>query len=144
MPRKAKTIDIPAIGELNRQAGQLSLQLARALKKAIQRGELKAGDPLPSTRTLASSLRLARGTVIEAFEQLIAEGFFEAVRGSGTRVANEALRAFLAGYPAGKRPGAAPGALCSGRALRTCRRENQTAGTGALCRFRSCWQHVAR
>ncbi|MCC3748881.1 PLP-dependent aminotransferase family protein [Rouxiella badensis] len=89
MPRKAKTIDIPAIGELNRQAGQLSLQLARALKKAIQRGELKAGDPLPSTRTLASSLRLARGTVIEAFEQLIAEGFFEAVRGSGTRVANE-------------------------------------------------------
>ncbi len=86
MPRKAKIVEIPAIGELNRQAGQLSLQLAKALKKAIHRGELKAGDLLPSTRTLAAALTLARGTVIEAFEQLIAEGFFEATRGSGTRV----------------------------------------------------------
>jgi len=88
MPRKAKIVDIPAIGELDRQRGQLSLQLANALKKALQRGELKPGDLLPSTRTLALSLNLARGTVIEAFEQLIAEGFFEALRGSGTRIAN--------------------------------------------------------
>lgn len=87
MPRKAKSVEIPAIGTLDRQAGQLSLQLAKALKKAIQRGELRAGDFLPSTRTLAAALRLARGTVIEAFEQLTAEGFFETARGSGTRVA---------------------------------------------------------
>lgn len=87
MPRKAKIVEIPAIGTLDRQGGQLGLQLAKALKKAIQRGELKAGDFLPSTRTLAGALGLARGTVIEAFEQLTAEGFFEAERGSGTRVA---------------------------------------------------------
>ncbi|EIC85352.1 PLP-dependent aminotransferase family protein [Serratia sp. M24T3] len=87
MPRKAKIVEIPAIGELDRPAGQLSLQLAKALKKAIQRGELKSGDLLPSTRTLSAALKLARGTVIEAFEQLTAEGFFDAVRGSGTRVA---------------------------------------------------------
>ncbi|CAI0855904.1 PLP-dependent aminotransferase family protein [Serratia grimesii] len=87
MPRTAKTVEVPAIGELDRQAGQLSLQLAQALRAAINKGELKAGDLLPSTRVLASALQLARGTVLAAFEQLTAEGFLEAQPGSGTRVA---------------------------------------------------------
>ncbi|MBO1503434.1 PLP-dependent aminotransferase family protein [Serratia proteamaculans] len=87
MPRTAKTVEVPAIGELDRQAGQLSLQLAQALRAAINKGELKPGDPLPSTRVLAGALRLARGTVLTAFEQLTAEGFLEAQPGSGTRVA---------------------------------------------------------
>lgn len=87
MPRTAKTVEVPAIGELDRQAGQLSLQLAQALRAAINKGELKPGDPLPSTRVLAGALRLARGTVLAAFEQLTAEGFLEAQPGSGTHVA---------------------------------------------------------
>ncbi|MFS2221961.1 PLP-dependent aminotransferase family protein [Pantoea sp. B65] len=87
MPRKAKIVEIPAIGELDRAAGHLSRQLAQALRKAIGKGELKAGDLLPSTRVLAGALQLARGTVIEAFEQLVAEGFFVSQPGSGTRVA---------------------------------------------------------
>ncbi len=87
MPRTAKTVEVPAIGELDRHAGQLSLQLAQALRAAIHKGELKAGDLLPSTRVLASALRLARGTVLAAFEQLTAEGFLESQPGSGTRIA---------------------------------------------------------
>lgn len=87
MPRTAKTVEIPAIGELDRHAGQLSLQLAQALRAAIGKGELKPGDLLPSTRVLAGALQLARGTVLAAFEQLTAEGFLEAQPGSGTRVA---------------------------------------------------------
>lgn len=87
MPRTAKTVEVPAIGELDRQAGQLSLQLAQALRAAINRGDLKPGDLLPSTRVLAGALQLARGTVLAAFEQLTAEGFLEAQPGSGTRVA---------------------------------------------------------
>lgn len=87
MSRKARATEIPAIGELDRQAGQLSLQLAKALKNAIHKGELKSGDQLPSTRVLAGALSLARGTVLEAFEQLVAEGFLESKHGSGTRVA---------------------------------------------------------
>lgn len=86
MSRKAKVTHIPAIGELDRHAGQLSLQLALALKKAIHKGELKVGDLLPSSRTLAGALNVARGTVLEAFEQLVAEGFLESKQGSGTRV----------------------------------------------------------
>ncbi|CAI1121733.1 MocR-like pyridoxine biosynthesis transcription factor PdxR [Serratia entomophila] len=87
MPRKAKVVEVPAIGQLDRQAGRLSHQLARALRNAIHKGELKAGDLLPSTRRLSSALSLARGTVLEAFAQLTAEGFLEPQPGSGTRVA---------------------------------------------------------
>ena len=75
MPRIAKVVDVPAIGELDRLAGQLSHQLAQALRQAIHRGDLKAGDLLPSTRRLSAALHLARGTVLEAFAQLTAEGF---------------------------------------------------------------------
>lgn len=43
---------------------------------------------MPSTRALAASLKLARGTVIEAFQQLHAEGFLESQARGGTVVAN--------------------------------------------------------
>lgn len=96
MPRTAKTVEVPAIGGLDRHAGQLSLQLAQALRAAIGKGELKPGDLLPSTRVLAGALQLARGTVLAAFEQLTAEGFLEAQPGSGTRVALSLTRPALA------------------------------------------------
>ncbi|MBW5818315.1 PLP-dependent aminotransferase family protein [Yersinia kristensenii] len=87
MSRKARVVDIPVIGELDRTTGNLSLQLASSLRKAIHKGELKAGDLLPSTRVLARALNVARGTVLEAFDQLKAEGFLDSQYGSGTRVA---------------------------------------------------------
>jgi GntR family transcriptional regulator/MocR family aminotransferase len=65
----------------------LRLQLERELRHAIQIGRLVAGAPLPSTRALASDLELARGVVVEAYEQLLAEGYLVAHHGSGTRVA---------------------------------------------------------
>ena len=45
--------------------------LAEALRNAISRGELAAGERLPSTRALAESLGVSRGTVTEAYEQLM-------------------------------------------------------------------------
>jgi GntR family transcriptional regulator / MocR family aminotransferase len=62
-------------------------QLERELRHTIQSGRLPAGAPLPSTRTLAQDLALSRGVVVEAYEQLLAEGYLHARRGSGTRVA---------------------------------------------------------
>ena len=44
---------------------------------------------LPPTRALADHLSIARNTVINAYEQLVAEGYLEALVGSGTRVASE-------------------------------------------------------
>lgn len=87
MPRLRATISIPSLGAIDRAAGQVGRQLAQALRAAIAKGELKAGELLPSTRALAASLGVARGTVTEAFEQLQAEGYLESQVGAGTRVA---------------------------------------------------------
>lgn len=85
MPKRRSTISIPSLRAID-PAGHVGRQLAQGLRDAVSRGELKPGDRLPSTRTLARSLGLARGTVVEAFEQLIAEGYLEAKVGAGTRV----------------------------------------------------------
>lgn len=61
--------------------------LERALRQAIREGRLGPGSRLPSTRALAHDLGLARGTVSEAYAQLVAEGFLTARQGSGTVVA---------------------------------------------------------
>jgi GntR family transcriptional regulator/MocR family aminotransferase len=62
--------------------------LEEALRGAIRSGRLPAGTRLPSTRALAADLGLARGTVTDAYEQLVAEGWLVARQGSGTRVAS--------------------------------------------------------
>ena len=60
------------------------------LRAAIRDGRLAAGTRLPSTRALAADLGVARGTVSEAYAQLLAEGHLTARRGSGTFVADVA------------------------------------------------------
>jgi GntR family transcriptional regulator / MocR family aminotransferase len=61
--------------------------LERSLRDAIADGRLRAGTRLPSTRTLAHDLGIARGTVLEAYAHLAAEGWIRGRRGSGTVVA---------------------------------------------------------
>ncbi|MFL9931844.1 PLP-dependent aminotransferase family protein [Paraburkholderia sp. RL18-103-BIB-C] len=87
MARTAQLAEMPWFGVLDRAAGNLSRQVAEALREAVRKDDIRAGDALPSTRSLAASLQVARGTVIEAYEQLIAEGFLESRAGAGTRVA---------------------------------------------------------
>jgi len=65
----------------------LRLQLERELRRAVQSGRLTSGSPLPSTRALAADLGLSRGVVVEAYEQLLAEGYLTTHHGSTTRVA---------------------------------------------------------
>ncbi len=57
------------------------------MREAIRDGRLPAGTRLPSTRALAGDLGLSRGTVVEAFAQLGAEGYLGARHGAGTWVA---------------------------------------------------------
>jgi len=61
----------------------LSRQRAVALRGAIAEGSFAAAARLPSTRALAAELGLARSTVVGVFEQLTAEGYIAARRGSG-------------------------------------------------------------
>ena len=72
---------------LDRDAGSLGTQIQDQLREAIRDRRLGAGERLPSTRRLAELLGVARGTVVDVYEQLFAEGYVESAVGSGTRVA---------------------------------------------------------
>jgi GntR family transcriptional regulator/MocR family aminotransferase len=69
--------------------GSLYRQTYRALRAAILDGRLPSGVRLPSSRTLAREAKLARNTVLQAYEQLVAEGYAVSRRGAGTFVASE-------------------------------------------------------
>ncbi|HEX6031024.1 MAG TPA: GntR family transcriptional regulator, partial [Tepidiformaceae bacterium] len=62
-------------------------RLAEAIREGILSGRFRPGEKLPPTRSLATALKLARNTVLEAYEQLTAEGYLAARHGSGTFVA---------------------------------------------------------
>jgi GntR family transcriptional regulator/MocR family aminotransferase len=72
---------------LDRDAGSLGTQIQDQLRAAIRDRRLGAGERLPSSRRLAELLGVSRGTVVDAYEQLWAEGYVESTVGSGTRVA---------------------------------------------------------
>ena len=63
-------------------------QIYEGLRSAILDGRLESGVRLPSTRTAAAELGVARNTVVAVFEQLAAEGFVVSRVGDGTRVAD--------------------------------------------------------
>jgi GntR family transcriptional regulator/MocR family aminotransferase len=64
--------------------------LMDALREAVRTGRLAPGSRLPSSRSLAADLGVARNTVADAYAELIAEGWLTAQQGSGTRVAKRA------------------------------------------------------
>lgn len=74
--------------ELETESGvPLSRQIYERIKTLVLHGDLKAEEKLPSSRALSKELGVARNTVLEAYDQLIAEGYLEARHGSGTTVA---------------------------------------------------------
>jgi GntR family transcriptional regulator len=62
-------------------------QVSKQIKSAIISGELAEGDPLPSIRNLAMELQISVITTKRAYEELIKEGFIDAVSGKGCFVA---------------------------------------------------------
>ena len=80
--------------ELDRTLGApLPVQLAAALREAIDAGTLRPGEPVPATRELARRIGVARGVVVAAYEQLTGEGYLIAEHGRGTAVHPELERA---------------------------------------------------
>lgn len=71
-----RTLDIP-----------LKRQVYDYIRKQILHGELAAGERLSATRELAVQLGISRNVIIEAYEQLLAEGYIEGQQGAGTFVA---------------------------------------------------------
>ncbi|MCD7101059.1 MocR-like pyridoxine biosynthesis transcription factor PdxR [Pseudoclavibacter sp. 13-3] len=126
--RAAQLLELPI--ELRSDRGSsLPSQLAAAVRELIDTGVLAAGDALPSTRAWARQLSISRGTVVTAFEQLGAEGYLEARRGSATRV-NPRLAAMHPRPPSPAHvstPQAAPLGSVSASAPTPARRRPQTA-----------------
>ncbi|MGW7053802.1 MocR-like pyridoxine biosynthesis transcription factor PdxR [Streptomyces sp. NPDC054887] len=71
-------------------ASGLRRGLMNALREAVRTGRLAPGTRLPSSRSLAADLGVARNTVADAYAELVAEGWLTARQGSGTRVAPRA------------------------------------------------------
>jgi GntR family transcriptional regulator/MocR family aminotransferase len=61
--------------DIELRRGSLRRNLRGALREAIQDGRLSAGTRLPSSRRLASDLRVSRGVVADTYDQLAAEGY---------------------------------------------------------------------
>lgn len=60
------------------EGGSLYEQIYKHIKNEIRDGKLLKGERLPSTRSLAEYLQVARSTVDYAYGQLLSEGYIEA------------------------------------------------------------------
>lgn len=61
-------------------------QIARQLTQAIRSGELSPGSRLPSSRTMALEMGVARATIENAYGELVAQGWLERRGQAGTFV----------------------------------------------------------
>ena len=74
--------------ELRRdRRASLHRQIEASIRDGIRSGRLQLDTAVPPTRTLAAQLGLSRGVVVEAYQQLIAEGYLTSRPGGYTRVA---------------------------------------------------------
>jgi GntR family transcriptional regulator / MocR family aminotransferase len=90
---------------LDRSRPSLRVQIEEQLRTAVRNERLLPGTPLPSSRSLAAELGVSRGVVVEAYSQLMAEGYLVARPGGTTRVAQAAsARDGAKPEPAAERP----------------------------------------
>ena len=84
--------------------GPLRERLEREIRDAVRSGRLAPSAALPSTRALASQLGVSRGVVVEAYAQLVAEGYLSARQGAATVVASRARAGSGQAAPATRAP----------------------------------------
>ncbi|MEP6611934.1 MAG: PLP-dependent aminotransferase family protein [Mucilaginibacter sp.] len=86
MPKITPQILLTFISVSKQPGKTLNAQLYEQLKNSIYQGMLRAGDRLPSSREMGAELGISRNSVLQVFEQLTMEGFFETQTGAGTFV----------------------------------------------------------
>jgi GntR family transcriptional regulator/MocR family aminotransferase len=67
----------------------LTRQIYMQVRGAVLSGALGPGTRVPSSREMASQLGVARTSVVAAYEHLLAEGYIESRRGSGTFISGD-------------------------------------------------------
>ena len=79
----------------NKASRPLYEQISSQIKAAILRGELRAGDAIPSVRSLAKSLHISILTVQKAYASLQEDGFIETTAGKGCYVSAQNQEFYL-------------------------------------------------
>ena len=90
------------------QAAPLRDQIAEQIRAAIRDGRLRMGVRLPATRRLAVDLGVSRGVVVEAYGELVHQGFIVAAGRALPRVAPLPAVARTSAGPAPDLPAIAP------------------------------------
>lgn len=86
--------------QLDRSSSEtLDRQLYNHIRNAILSGEMKPGMRVLSTRELSESLKISRSTAVDAYRQLIAEGYLDAKAKSNTFVCLELPQAHTPSAP---------------------------------------------
>lgn len=86
----------------------LHLQIVQAIVQEIRRGRLVAGDALPGSRALANALSINRKTAVQAYEELLAQGWIETRPRKGAFVSAALPNVSHSLNPPSEKPLAAP------------------------------------
>jgi GntR family transcriptional regulator / MocR family aminotransferase len=79
----------------------LHKQIYDAYRSAIVKGSLRPRQRIPSTRVLASEIGVSRFPVLNAYAQLLAEGYIESRVGAGTVVSTSIPEQLVSSEPTG-------------------------------------------
>lgn len=75
------------------------IQIKEFIQKKIEIGEWTVGTKIPSQRKLAEIFEVNRSTIVQAFDELIADGLLEGKSGKGTQVKNNLWSLFSSTPP---------------------------------------------
>ena len=104
MKRVASGI-LPVITIDRRNAQSLQRQIYDSCRSAILEARLRPGQRLPSSRVLASEIGVSRFPVLNAYAQLVAEGYVESRVGAGTVVSASLPEPLISSGPARAKSG---------------------------------------
>jgi GntR family transcriptional regulator / MocR family aminotransferase len=108
MRKKPHGPAVPMIAVDRKSERPLHRQIYDAFRAMILERRLQAGQQIPSTRALAEDLGISRIPVLDAYSQLLAEGYIESRSGAGTFVKSSLSDQFLSARPTRARVGNDP------------------------------------
>src|SRR5580692_641391 len=100
MRKKPHGSAAPLIAVDRRGEKPLHRQIYDAFRAMILERRLQSGQQIPSTRALADELGISRIPVLDAYSQLLAEGYIESRSGAGTFVKSSLSDQFPGARPA--------------------------------------------
>src|ERR1700689_77121 len=124
----------PVIAVDRKAAKPLHKQIYDGFLSVIVGGNMRPGQRVPSSRTLAIELSISRIPVLNAYAQLLAEGYFESRKGAGTFI-SEALPESLTvcnGRPPQATQGSGPRPVARRSLLESYERPPWSGGWGAF------------